>query len=285
MFGEHAVVYGQPGIALPVLDLYTKISIRKSDTFSYSVDRVLHEHEKTRLEQLLNLIFLKLKISNNVHINIESTLPISSGLGSSASLSIAIIKALNQHYYLKFSLKKISLIGYECEKIFHGKPSGIDNNVVAYEKPVYFQKPDLDFIKLRKPMFIVIASTGGRPSTKQVVSEVREKYEKNQLKYSIIFEDIGKIVKKAKQQLEQGNLTELGKLMTKNHELLKEMGVSSEKLDLLIEISLQNNAYGAKLAGAGKGGNIIALVDNENKDTVINELKVLSNEVMCTEVR
>ncbi len=74
--------------------------------------------------------------------------------------------------------------------------------------------------------------------------------------------------------LKENNLNELGSLMLKNHELLRQIGVSTEKIDLLIK-EAKKTAYGAKITGAGGGGCIIALVDNSNtKDTLDNLRKI-----------
>ncbi|MBT4022771.1 mevalonate kinase [archaeon] len=283
LFGEHAVVYNMPGIALPILNYFTNVTSYKSELFTCCNDRVLYDFEKEKLNKLIEFIFKELKLDQKIHLHIESSLPISSGLGSSASLSIALIRELHNFYNLNLTKKQINKLAYKCEKIFHGTPSGIDNTVINYEQPVFFQDKT-NFIKLNKPLDFVIASTGNRPDTKEIVQEVRKKYEENKNKYQNIIEDIGLITVKAKKSLELGNLEKIGSLMNQNHELLKELGVSSAKLNLFCEICRQNGAYGAKLSGAGKGGNMIALVDGKTKEKIIEELSILSNNVFYTRV-
>ena len=166
LFGEHSVVYNKIGIALPILNYFTEVTAHKSEDFSCCGDRVYNDIEKEKLNKLVEFVFSKLDLSKKVHIHIESNLPVSSGLGSSASLSVALIRELDDFFSLKLSKEKINDIAYECEKIFHGNPSGIDNTVINYQKPVFF-KNKYQIIKIKKPLYFVIANTGKKPQTKK----------------------------------------------------------------------------------------------------------------------
>ncbi len=285
LFGEHAVVYGYPGIAVPVREVNISVIIKQADSFSYSADRKLYKEEKERLSKLLDFLFFKLNISRkNLEIIINSTIPIASGLGSSAALSISLIRAISKHFHLDLDNNKINKLGFECEKFFHGTPSGIDNTVITYEKPVYYKKGKTTLLKIKKPLSFVIADSCIKSSTKQVVSDVKKKYEKDKEKYANLFEKSGSIAEQAKTFLQEGNVTMLGILMTQNHYLLKQLCVSNDKLDTIVESALKAGAYGAKLVGAGKGGNIIAIVDDKVKEDVIKELKKASKNIICTVV-
>lgn len=285
LFGEHAVVYGYSGIAVPVKEVNITVIIKQTDSFSYSADRKLYKEEKERLNKLLDLLFFKLNIpKKNLEIIIESSIPISSGLGSSAALSISLIRAISKHFHLDLNKEQINKLGFESEKFFHGTPSGLDSTVITYEKTVYFKKGKTTLLKIKKPLSFVIADSGIKSSTKQVVSEVKKKYEEDKEKYSNIFKKIGSITEQAKSFLQEGNVTMLGILMTQNYYLLKQLGVSNDKLDNLVEVALQAGAYGAKLAGAGKGGNIIAIVNGKVKDDVVKALKKASKKIIYTVV-
>ena len=285
LFGEHSVVYGYPGIAIPVKDVNISVKIKQTDSFSYSADRKLYKEEKERLNKLLDFLFFKLNIpKKNLEIIIESTIPISSGLGSSAALSISLIRAISKHFHLDLDNNKINKLGFECEKFFHGNPSGIDNTVITYEKTVYLKKGKTELLELKKPLSFVIANSGIKSSTKQVVSEVKEKFENDKEKYSNLFEEIGSIAEQAKSFLQEGNVTMLGIFMTQNHYLLKQLGVSNDKLENMVEIALKAGAYGAKIVGSGKGGNIIAIVDDKVKEDVFKALKKASKNILYTVV-
>jgi mevalonate kinase len=280
--GEHAVVYEKPGIALPVLEKSTIVSVSISNKFICTTDKKLNPDSKKKLDELFEFLFEKLKLKSPIlRINIESSIPIGSGMGSSASLSIALIKVLSTHYKIKLSPEEINKVAFECEKIFHGSPSGIDNTVLSFEKPIFYEKGNFEFIRLKKPIQLIIANTGKSKNTKEIVISVRERFENN-LEYSKIFDEIETIVRQEKVALEIGDIIKLGKLMTKNHSLLQKIKVSNSTLDKFVDIALCSGAYGAKLAGAGLGGNIIALVDEKTKEKVFEELNKLTCEIILT---
>ncbi|AJF61237.1 TPA: mevalonate kinase [Candidatus Woesearchaeota archaeon] len=286
LFGEHAVVYGYPGIAVPVKDAAVEVSISPSDYFSYETDRELYKEEKERLNDLLELLFFQLHAEKkDMEIKIRSTIPVASGMGSSAALSVALIRAIAEHLGKAIDDKKVNEIAFECEKMFHGTPSGIDNTVVTYGKPVYFYDGEMYFLKLKKPLHLVIANTGIKSPTKEAVLEVRQRYERDREEYSALFEKIGQIAGNAKTALESGETAQLGGLMDKNHALLQQIGVSCKELDELVSAAKSAGALGAKLAGAGKGGNMVALVEQDKKDGVMNSMKKLSKNIIYTEVK
>jgi mevalonate kinase len=72
--------------------------------------------------------------------------------------------------------------------------------------------------------------------------------------------------------MEIGDEKRLGQLMWENHDYLREMTVSAEKLDLLVAAAKAAGALGAKLSGAGRGGNMIALVEAANEASVRRSL-------------
>jgi mevalonate kinase len=152
-------------------------------------------------------------------------------------------------------------IAFEIEKKQHGTPSGIDNSVVCYQKPVFFRKGQpVEFIHTGKPMTLVLANSGIRSLTKEAVDQIRDKRSNEAELVDRIFAQIGNITHSARPGIEQGDHESVGKLMLENHQLLKELGLSLDKLDDLVETSLRAGAYGAKLCGSGKGGNVVALV-------------------------
>ena len=67
---------------------------------------------------------------------------------------------------------------YEVEKIHHGTPSGIDNTVIVYERPVYFVRGRaIEHLTIGKPFILLIGDTGKSASTRAAVAGVRELYE------------------------------------------------------------------------------------------------------------
>jgi len=167
--------------------------------------------------------------------------------------------------------EELNSFAYEIEKLHHGTPSGIDNTVVTYAKPVYFVKGQaIETFTVGSPFTLVIADTGVSAPTKESVGDVRKLWEADKAKWEIVFDKIGKIAEEARNAIETGKMKELGQLMNNNHALLQELTVSSPELDNLVSAALNAGALGAKLSGGGRGGNMIALVKKE-KAPVISE--------------
>jgi mevalonate kinase len=167
---------------------------------------------------------------------------------------------------------------YEVEKIHHGTPSGIDNTVVAYEKPVYFvrQPPQnrIEPFEVKRPLSILVADTGVRSSTKIAVGDVRRHWQADPARFETLFDGCGRIADTARAAIEAGDMAHIGRLMTANQQLLQEMTVSSPELERLVAAALQAGALGAKLSGGGRGGNMIALVDGAVEETAVYEALV-----------
>lgn len=283
LFGEHAVVFGKPGIAVPVKKCYTLATI-SSEPFSYTTDKELNEEETIKMAKLFKLLFSKLDTNKNLSAHIESNIPVGCGMGSSASLSISLIRAFSNFLSLNYDAEKINSLAFECEKIFHGNPSGLDNTVITYEMPVFYRRKKTEFFELKKPIHLVIGNTGIKSSTKEAVEGVRKRYEKDERKYLHAFDEIEKITEDARESLEKGDIRKVGKLMSYNHKLLKELEVSSDALDGLVSKAIKAGAYGAKLAGAGLGGCMVALADERNKDKIMKSMKDSCHEVIYTVV-
>jgi mevalonate kinase len=287
LFGEHSVVYGRPAIAIPINEVNVKVEITSSPNKSANSIHLISPQitlnayqdelpENHPLNKMLHIFKTNLSLNQipACEIKIESTIPISSGFGSGAAVSVALIRALAKFLRISLSDSSVSDLAFEMEKIHHGNPSGIDNTVITFEQPIIFEKrkPFIQ-ISLKEPLNLVIAGTGKRSNTKKIISEVREKWMQDKTRYEKHFDGIANIVNQSKSALENGNLSELGILMDANHKLLQQIGVSSVALDHLTEKARYAGALGAKLSGAGKGGNIIALVTIETSPGVIAALQ------------
>jgi mevalonate kinase len=170
--------------------------------------------------------------------------------------------------------EEVNAFAYEIEKLHHGTPSGIDNTVITYAKPVYFIKGQpIEIFKVGLPFTIVIADTGVSAPTKESVGDVRKFWEANPTRWERVFDAVGTIAKKARTSIERGKKKDLGTMMNKNHALLQEMTVSSPELDALVSAALNAGALGAKMSGGGRGGNMIALVTTEKAESVSAALK------------
>jgi mevalonate kinase len=220
-------------------------------------------------------------------ITVTSTLPIARGMGSGAAVSTAIVRALAKHFAYWFPSRAVSDLVYETEVLYHGTPSGIDNTVIAFEKPVYFVKDQVrEVFWVGRPFLLAIADTGIESPTREVVGDLRRRYERDPDRYLPLFDRVGEVVVTARSAIEQGQLERLGRLMGENHALLQEMGVSCAELDRLVTAAREGGALGAKLSGAGGGGNMIALVTQETEGRVGMMLRLAGAlRVIITQVR
>ena len=169
--------------------------------------------------------------------------------------------------------EEVNAFAYEIEKLHHGTPSGIDNTVVTYAKPVYFIKGQpIETFKVGQPFTIVIGDTGISAPTKESVADVRNLWMNDKSRWETVFDKVGEISFTARHAIEAGKSEMLGELMDENHALLQKMTVSSLELDKLVEAARDAGALGAKMCGGGRGGNMIALVEPERSEEVASAL-------------
>lgn len=284
LFGEHAVVYGRPALAVPVTQVHADVDVSDSARRGVWIDAPdvkLHAELNTipsdhPIATVINNLFFLLRVSPfpNLEIKISSTIPVASGLGSGAAVTVALTRALTSHLHSAMPEEEVNAFAYEIEKLHHGTPSGIDNTVVTYAKPVYFvREQPIEAFKVGAPFTIVIADTGISAPTKESVGDVRRLWMSDKSRWESVFDKIGEISFTARRAIEAGKPELLGELMSENHALLQALTVSSPELDQLVEAALHAGALGAKLSGGGRGGNMIALVDAGVAEPVSSSLK------------
>jgi mevalonate kinase len=295
LFGEHAVVYGRPALAVPVTQVHADVEVLDSDRVGIWIDAPdinLHAELNTLPSDhpiatvIHNFLFLSrvLPLSPqergwgegrfpHLNIKITSTIPVASGLGSGAAVTVALVRALSSHLDHPMNDDAVNAFAYEIEKLYHGTPSGIDNTVVTYSQPVYFVKgQSIEVFKVGKPFTIVIGDTGISAPTKESVADVRQLWTNNTKRFEAIFDEIADISFSARRVIEEGWIEMLGTLMDENHAFLQEMTVSSPELDGLVSAARNAGASGAKLSGGGRGGNMIALVEPEGAEEIASAL-------------
>jgi mevalonate kinase len=284
LFGEHAVVYGKPAIAVPVTEVQVIVTAEPAPLGSgltlvaSNVDKSFSLSTAPQDEPLAAAARLTLArlpaLEPDATLIISSTIPIASGLGSGTAVSTAIVRTLAAFLGHTLEASVVSALAFEVEKIHHGTPSGIDNSVIAFQQPIYFvRKQPIKRLNVGTPFTILIGDTGVRSSTKKAVEYVRRGWKQNPARCDALFDQIGDITDEARQAIEAGDVNALGPLMDHNHELLIELGVSSPKLDKLVEAARFAGAMGAKLSGAGRGGNMIALIEDDVAEDVTEALR------------
>ncbi len=297
LFGEHFVVHGVPGI-VSAIDSSTDAEVKKTGTRIVVKDErktAKGYSEEKRLQQLESIDRMLKAMGINpetpLSIWIGGPLPGFSGLGASAASSVAIARAIAEELGINVSDEKINQVAYEAEKAYAGNPSGIDNTAATFGGLMWFKKNmtgganTIERISIKKPVEIVIGSTGRVANTKAMVEGVAERKRKNPQKYEPLFKQGEALAYAGRKALEAYDLKKMGKLMNENHRLLQEINVSSRELDLLVDIARKQGAFGAKLTGGGGGGCMTALTPTkELQEKVASVIEKEGFEVLRTKI-
>lgn len=273
LFGEHAVVYGRPAIAVPLTEVQARAALVPAEArtgfriLAPDLGRDYDLAQATTADPLAAIIQATLRHLGQENapdaiLHVSSTIPLGRGLGSGAAISTVIVRVMAQFFNQSLPPADVSALVYEVEKLYHGTPSGIDNTVVAFEQPVYFVKGrPIQRMRVSQPLTLVVGDTGVVAPTHTVVGDLRRRWQAEPERYEGYFDEVGAIVNQARMSIEQGGLGQMaiGELMNENQALLETLGVSSRELNRLIETARAAGAVGAKLSGAGWGGNMIAL--------------------------
>lgn len=285
--GEHAVVYGKPAIAVPVFEVFTRVSILAKPNAPTDDSLVIAPAIglKAFLSSLQNnhpiRVTLRL-VLEQIHtdhlpaceIQIRSTIPTAAGLGSSASTAVALTRAISSFLGHPLPASVTSQIAFEAEKLHHGNPSGIDNSVIAFEKALFYVKGvDMEYLEITSPITLVIADTGIKSSTARVVTDLRARFDTDPDFFQPRLDRIGEITNEVRKMLGHDDQNRIGALLTDNHRILADMGISCDRLDALVKTALEHGALGAKLSGGGQGGNMLALARSEDAETIASALR------------
>jgi mevalonate kinase len=281
LFGEHAVVYGKPAIAVPVGSIRAFASIKPANTFQIYLPDIQTQLSGSVSDQKHPFMQLARQMAHyyqhplpDLRIIITSDIPIASGLGSGAAISTTIARALAAHWRIRIDPEEMNEFVYQIENIFHGSSSGIDNTVIVHEKPVYYVKDEPIITLTNHTGFHLLVADSGIPAETHItVGAVRALYESDMKQTAQQLDDIADIVRNAKIAMQTGSWRTLGMLMNHNHNLLRKLTVSSDALDRLQETAIEHGAIGAKLSGGGRGGNIIALVETQNIESLSTALR------------
>ena len=284
LLGEHAVVYGRQAIAAPIpLAIRSKIEDAKKGVTliipRWGIEQKIHEksdYPDSFQNNMIGIIIEKLGLSNQpMRIEVFPNVPRAMGLGGSAAMAVAIIRAIDRHYRLGLSDETVNALVFECEKVAHGTPSGIDNTVATYGKFLLYRSgtpPHVRELLVRKPIPMVIGLSGVESLTAKMVARVRQSWERNTKLYEHIFDEIELLVLQGLDAIEAYDLEQLGALMNVCQGYLTALQVSSWEIEELVQIARDNGALGAKLTGGGGGGSVIALCPDK-ADQVIKAMQ------------
>lgn len=255
LVGEHAVVHGHPAIAFAV-ELGTTAMIRLRPGPGAGHREVASDWRDPLLDAALDVVLE----GHDAWVHIDTTLPIGRGMGSSAALSVALVRAFRP------AAGRPSLHGealfdaaLQLERAFHATPSGLDVAVSVFGGALRYRRVDgrLDLVPLARPPWqVVVIDSGSAGSTRDLVAGVTSRRPGIDPELA----RIGELVDAAGAVLDDAHA--LGPLLNENHKLLGAIGVSTPVLDDICALARRAGALGAKLSGAGGGGVVLALVDD-----------------------
>lgn len=273
LLGEHAVVYGRPAIALPLKTLKTTVQA----SFRTDGQKILESSYYTGplaqvpafmngIKHLVEYILTQAHSTQGLTLKVASELPIERGMGSSASVAIAIVRALAQ--LLDFPLDHTELLALAniAEKETHKNPSGLDAATSASDTPIWLiRDQEITSIPIEMEAYLVICDSGIKGKTSEAILAVKDALQSEPEKTTAHLDALGALTHKAKTALATNDVSGLGELLDQAQFHLRALGVSDTKLDELIALAKENGALGAKLTGGGKGGCFICLVSDRDK--------------------
>jgi hydroxymethylglutaryl-CoA reductase len=275
LLGEHAVVYGRRAIAAPIpLAIQARVEDAREGVEllipRWGIEQRLDFKAKRpqSFAKSMSRVLAALGLEDRgMRIEIFPNVPRAMGLGGSAALAVAVIRAIDLHFKLGLSEERINELAFECEKVAHGTPSGLDNTLATYGEFMLFrngEQPQREIIEVNQPLPIVIGMSGIESLTARTVARVREAWQKNPTLYDRIFDEIDTLAGNGLEALKSGDYETLGEMMNVCQGLLNAMQVSSWELEELIQVARNHGAVGAKLTGGGGGGSIIALCPDDS---------------------
>jgi hydroxymethylglutaryl-CoA reductase len=275
LLGEHAVVYGAHALALPVPDAVSARIARIAAGIRLHVpDWHLARDVTTTggdgVDALVMRIFDELAGGDDgFSIHVRSRLPRGMGLGSSAAVAVALVRALASALRLEIDDERVNALAFECEKIAHGTPSGVDNTLATFAAPMLFRNDGglhAESLSLEQAPPIVVAWGTTAGDTREQVARVRERRDAEPAAFDAIFARMDEFALQGADALRDGDYERLGRLMNIGHGLLNAIGVSTPELERMVAVARCNGAMGAKLTGAGGGGSIVALCPGRTRE-------------------
>ena len=286
LIGDQFVLYGVPAI-VSSLPYDTLAEVQRFDGEGWILEDNRREvpgyKEKKKEQQVesINRILEVMKIDvkkDPIKITYGGTLLAGSGVGASAASCVSLARALNEEFNLGLSIEEINQVSWEGEFAYHGIPSGVDNTASCYGGLMIYQVKDdqksFEKIAIKRPIEIVLGNSGVTANTAALDGLTEKENERNPEHFSARLKTITDQVLEMKKGIEAGKMNQVGALMSENHKILIDMGLSHEKLIYLCNMALEKGALGAKLTGGGMGGYMVALTPGKDlQETVASAIE------------
>ena len=277
LLGEHSVVYGRPALAAPI-PLAVEARVIDAHETTLLIPRWGVEQRIKQIDEhpqgitgILALLLSRLSLSDrSMRIEVFPSVPRAMGLGGSAALAVAVIRALSNQFHLNLSNERINELAFECEEVAHGTPSGVDNTIATFGTALRYQnrqgKATFEEIHPSLPIPFLVGISGKESLTASTVAQVRNAWMAQPKRYEGIFDQIAELTNAGVDALREGSLSDLGEIMNVCHGYLNALQISTPEIEELIHIARRNGAAGAKLTGGGGGGSIVAVCPNGTAD-------------------
>jgi mevalonate kinase len=268
LLGEHAVVYGAPAIVLGI-DRGATARASASDASSVLVvgkELSVVASDGSDLSRAFLALLEACEVTAPVRIEVSTDLPAGAGLGCSAALAVAIVRALDAFQDRPARTPTdVGRCAMAWERVFHGNPSGVDAAAAARGGCLFYQRTAdesahaIKLIRLAAPLTLAIGHSGVASSTRAMVELVAKLRERRREMVDRSVLAIDSLVQNAKLALEAGDTVGLGRLMDLNQMLLSGLLLSTEEIENMCRLAREAGALGAKLTGSGGGGCVVAL--------------------------
>jgi mevalonate kinase len=197
-----------------------------------------------------------------IEISINSQIPRSSGLGSSAAVFCSLAGELNNFFHTALSKNQVAALANLGDKVVHGNPSGLDASTCTFGGYISFRRTEgVKLLQIKTEVPILVVNTGSSKDTGEIIGRIAERYKKDEKKTNEIFDRMEETTLNGIEALQSSNLEMLGETMKVAQKCFEELGLSTPRIDRIIETAMRNGALGAKITGAGGGGCVIILAE------------------------
>ncbi|MGX7091778.1 mevalonate kinase [Hutsoniella sourekii] len=273
LMGEHAVVYDYPAIALPfpAANVQVEVEAQSDPCADHYLDSLYYKGKLVKapshLDNIKEAIHLTLKSfklpKTSLKFSIDSSIPVGRGMGSSAAVCVALVRAICDLYRVNISPYQLRFIVNQAEVIAHEATSGLDTLMASSSNPVIYRKSKRPApFAFKLDAYLVVADSGQVGQTKEAVGHVARLKEVRPDFVEGTMAAIGGFVEQAYEAIAQHDIHELGRLLTYNHYYLNQLEISNSVLDRIVNACWMAGALGAKLTGGGLGGCVIALAES-----------------------
>ncbi|MFF3645503.1 mevalonate kinase [Streptomyces sp. NPDC002564] len=285
VLGEHAVVYGAPALALPVPQLAVTASAGWSAkapddsgdvslTMTGSASRPVATQASDWLRRLADEFRTTMDVAADVHLDVilDCAIPPGRGLGSSAACARAVVFALADLFDREVDARTAFDLVQTAENVAHGRASGVDATAVGAPGPLLFQQGRAEELPIGCDALFIVADSGEVGRTKDAVALLRAGFQQHPGAQERFVRRATELTDEARHALADGKPEELGSRMTEYHELLRAAGLSTDRIDALVDGAHAAGSLGAKITGGGMGGCVIALTQSEQASAVTRRL-------------